>query len=92
MTETELALADVADALTALALAVLALTIVLIVLTWSVDDVASRVHLFGFMLRRLTPTHPADSAPSAASPAETAVPVPTPAAQKAAKVRSEDHA
>lgn len=89
MTETELALADVAAALTALALAVLALTIALILLSWSVDDVASRVHLFGFMLRRLTPTHPADSADSAG---ETAVPVPTPAAQKAAKVRSEDHA
>lgn len=95
MTETELALDEVAQALNRLALAVAALVLILIVLSWSLDEMALRVSLFGFMLRRVTPRQPVDQP---AVPAETAVPVSSVvpdaprAAQKAAKARSEDHA
>jgi hypothetical protein len=42
----------VAAALNALALAIAALVIVLIIMSWSLDDMALRVSMFGFMLRR----------------------------------------
>ena len=88
MTEQELLLDDIVNALNRLTLAIVALVAVLIVLSWSLDEMALRVSLFGVLVRRLTPHHAADEA----SPIPPIVPlvkplsdVPSPAAQKAAK-------
>lgn len=65
MTPTEMALEDVADSLNRLALAVAALVIILIVLSWTYEDIAVHVHLLGTSLRRVlsqTRTPPAASA------------------------------
>ena len=86
MTQTDSALLDVADALNRLALTVLALICVLIIMSWALDDISTRVSLFGFMLRRVAHVAPADTL-GTTEPA-----VPPSAAQKAAKEsRHEDH-
>ena len=89
MTEQELLLDDIVTALNRLALAVVALVAVLIVLSWSLDEMALRVSLFGVLVRRLTPHHAADEAspiPPIPPVKPSAVPVnPSPAAGQAAK-------
>lgn len=98
MTPTEMALEEVAAALNALALAVLALVVVLIALSWSVDDIALRVNLFGVMLRRRDAAAPAATHSHSVPPVAPAQPsaqpsaVPDSVAQKAAKADSETHA
>ena len=62
MTEQELLLDDIVTALNRLTVAIVALVAVLIVLSWSLDEMAWRVSLFGLMVRRLTPRHAADEA------------------------------
>jgi hypothetical protein len=85
MTENELALADLTDAVMALTCAVLALVIALVVLSWSLDDMGVRVRMFGVLVRRLAPLPAEDRSDD--------VPDPSPAAQKAAKAtESENHA
>ena len=75
MTQTESALLDVADALNRLALTVLALICVLIIMSWTLDDMAMKIHLFGFMVRRLTRPQPADTAvPPVTEPTTPAAP------------------
>lgn len=99
MTPTEIALEDVADALNRLALALVALICVVIVMSWSLDDLGVRVRMFGFMLRRGMQTPPERSALKTSerdaghadplSPDSTI----TPAAPRAAKeARNEGHA
>ena len=84
MTETELALEDLTDAILALTCAVLALVIAIWVLHFSLDDMAVRVRMFGVLVRRLAPLPKADQQEDA--PASDSLPdVPSPAAQKAAK-------
>lgn len=87
MTEQELLLDEIVTALNRLTVAIVALVAVLIVLSWSLDEMAWRVSLFGLMVRRLTPRHAADEA----SPIPPIPPNPpvksaaTPAAKPAAK-------
>jgi len=91
MTETELALDDIAAALNRLALVIATLVLILIVLSWSLDDMNLHIHLFGVMLRRAVPTVPTPTLPRTSD--TSTVPAPAPAAQKAAKAaRREDHA
>lgn len=86
MTETELALEDLTDAILALTCAVLALVIAIWVLHFSLDDMAVRVRMFGVLVRRLAPLPSQDSAPDPTpDPIPDPDPVPPPAAQKAAK-------
>lgn len=94
LTEHDAALYDLVDALNRLTLAVCALALLVLVLSWSLDDMALHVQLFGLMLRRLTGVHPADAPAPAPAPAPTtAVPSPPPAAPGAAKdaTRGENH-
>lgn len=88
MTEQELLLDDIVNALNRLTLAIVALVAVLIVLSWSLDEMALRVSLFGILIRRLTPHHAADEAsPSPPIPPVKPATLPSdvPAAKPAAK-------
>ena len=89
MTEQEILLDDIVQALNRLALAIVALVAVLIVLSWSLDEMALRVSLFGVLVRRLTPQHAADEAtpakPVPSAPAVKPSVGPSPAAGQAAK-------
>ena len=86
MTEQELLLDEIVTALNQLTLAILALVAVLIVLSWSLDEMALRVSLFGVLVRRLTPHHGADEAsPIPPIPAVKPSDVSSPAAKPAAK-------
>lgn len=86
MTEQELLLDDIVTALNRLTVAIVALVAVLIVLSWSLDEMAWRVSLFGLMVRRLTPHHAAD----AASPIPPISPMKPSAAAPAAKPAAKD--
>ena len=88
MTEHDVMLDEIVTALNQLTLAILALVAVLIALSWSLDDMAWRVSLFGVLMRRLTPRHAADDAiPTAPTPVSADKPSvkPSPAAGQAAK-------
>lgn len=89
MTEQDVLLDEIVTALNQLTLAILALVAVLIVLSWSLDDMALRVSLFGVLVRRLTPHHAADEAtpakPVPSAPAVKPSVDPSPAAGQAAK-------
>ena len=86
MTEHDVMLDEIVTALNQLTLAILALVAVLIVLSWSLDEMALRVSLFGVLVRRLTPHHGADEAsPIPPAPAVKPSVDPSSAAKPAAK-------
>lgn len=63
MTPVEYALEGVSDALNRLALAVTALVIMLIILSWTYEDIALHVHLLGASLRRILSQTRSDARP-----------------------------